>query len=165
MGKNFDRAQAGLGPKWHYDPDVRAGRLVADAQLASVFYGRRTRAAGVEETNVLSKRNTAWLIAGEDFDSGSTVYQFPDGRVYTGDQINEQVGWDRMPAKTVVLLNQTGSLNELKGQGPVKTIADGITAWSLAGRSYNHRTTIYFLPSGLIKNGSMRVWRFKVDNP
>ena len=153
--KNFDRAKAGLGPTWHYDPDVRAGRLDADVQLADVFYGRRTRTAAVEETNIISKRNTAWLIAGDDFDSSSTVYQLPDGRVYTGDQMTEQVGWDRIPAKTVVLLNQTGSLDELKNEGPVKTITDGITAWSLAGRSYNHPTTIYFLPSGSVKNGSM----------
>ncbi|WP_319407477.1 N-acetylmuramoyl-L-alanine amidase [uncultured Desulfosarcina sp.] len=155
--KNFDRAKAGLGPTWHYDPDVRAGRLVADAQLAEVFYspGPRAIASAVEETNLISKHNTAWLIAGEDFDSSATVYQFPDGRVFTGDQITEQVGWNRIPAKTVVLLNQSGSLAELKDDGPVKTIADGITAWSLAGRSYNHHTTIYFLPSGRIKNGSM----------
>ena len=155
--KNFDRAKAGLGPTWHYDPDVRAGRLVADAQLAEVFYGPGPRAiaSAVEETNLISKHNTAWLIAGEDFDSSATVYQFPDGRVFTGDQITEQVGWNRIPAKTVVLLNQSGSLAELKDDGPVKTIADGITAWSLAGRSYNHHTTIYFLPSGRIKNGSM----------
>jgi hypothetical protein len=83
------------------------------------------------------------------------VYKFPDGRLFTGNQINKTVGWHRIPPKTVVLLNQTGSLDELKKSGPVKTIADGITAWSLAGRSYNHRTTIYFLPSGRIKNGSM----------
>ena len=37
----------------------------------------------------------------------------------------------------------------------MKTIADGVTAWSLAGRSYNRPTTIYFLPSGRIKTGSM----------
>ena len=153
--KNFVRAKAGLGPTWSHDPDVRARRLTADAQLAKVFYGRQVGGRGLDEANVISKRNTAWLIAGEDFDSGTTVYQFPDGRLFTGDQINRVVGWHRIPAKTVVLLNQTGSLNELKNDGPVKTIADGITAWSLAGRSYNHRTTIYFLPSGSIKNGSM----------
>jgi len=39
--KNFIRAKAQLGPTWIYDPDVRAGRLVADAQLAKVFYGPR----------------------------------------------------------------------------------------------------------------------------
>jgi hypothetical protein len=153
--KNFVRSKASLGPTWSHDPDVRARRLVADAQLAKVFYGRRLDRRGVDEGNVISKRNTAWLIAGEDFDNSTTVYKFPDGRLFTGNQINKAVGWHRIPPKTVVLLNQTGSLDELKKSGPVKTIADGITAWSLAGRSYNHRTTIYFLPSGRIKNGSM----------
>jgi len=152
--KNFERAKADLGPTWPYDPDVHAGRVVADTQLAEVFYSRRIMTAAIEQTNIISKVNTAWLIAGEDFDSSSTVYQFPDGRVYAGDQITSKVGWDRIPAKTLVLLNQTGSLDELKEDGPVKTIADGITAWSLAGRSYNDRTTIYFLPSGHIKSGS-----------
>ncbi len=153
--KNFVRAKAGLGTTWRHDPDVRAKRLVADAQLAKVYYGRRFGRRGLDEANIISKRNTAWLIAGEDFDSSTTVYQFPDGRLFTGDQINKAVGWHRIPPKTVVQLNQTGSLDKLKKDGPVKTIADGITAWSLAGRSYNHRTTIYFLPSGRIKNGSM----------
>ena len=152
--KNFDRAQAGLGPTWQYDPDVRARRLVADIQLAKLFYAPRAVAAAVEETNVISKLNTAWLIAGEDFDSAATVYQFPDGRLFSGDQITKQVGWNRIPPKTVVLLNQTGSLRKLKDEGPVKTIMDGITAWSVAGRSYNHRNTIYFLPSGRIEKGS-----------
>ena len=153
--KNFNRVKAGLGPTWNHDPDVRARRLMADAQLAKVFYNRQARAAVVEQSNIISKINTAWLIAGEDFDDSSTVYQFPDGRVFTGDQITQKVGWNRIPAKTVVLLNHTGNLAELKSDGPVKTIADGITAWSLAGRSYNQRTTIYFLPSGRFMNGSM----------
>lgn len=153
--KNFVRAKAGLDPTWRYDPDVRAGRLTADAQLAEVFYGRGSRTVQTAEANVISKRNTAWAIAGEDFDSPTTVYQFPNGRVYTGDQIADRVGWDRIPARSVVLLNQESTLALLDEKGPVKTIADGITAWSLAGRLYNHKTTIYFLPSGHIKNGSM----------
>ena len=153
--KNFDRSKARLGPTWSYDPDVRARRLVADAQLADVFYGSRSRVAAVEESNVISKSNTAWLIAGEDFDSSSTVYQFPDGRLIRGDQITRRVGWHRIPAKTVVLLNHSGSLGGMQKEGPVKTISDGITAWSLAGRSYNDHGTIYFLPSGHIKNGTM----------
>ena len=153
--KNFIRAKAGLGSTWSQDPDVRAGRLMADAQLSKVFYGRQEKVREVDEANVISKQNTAWLIAGEDFDSSTTVYQFPDGRLYTGDQIPAKIGWNRIPAQTVVLLNQAGSLEGLRNDGPVKTIADGITAWSLAGRLYNHRTTIYFLPSGRIQNGSM----------
>lgn len=153
--KNFNRAKAGLGPTWRYDPDVRAGRLVADRQLAAVYYSPKNFIAEAEEANVISKRNTAWVIAGEDFDSVATVYKFPDGRIYTGDQIAAKVGWHLLPAKTVVLLNQESSVEKLKDDGPVKTIADGVTAWSLAGRSYNRETTIYFLPSGRIKTGSV----------
>ena len=153
--KNFVRAQAGLGPTWAYDPDVRAGRLTADAQLAEVFYGRPGTAILVADTNVISKDNTAWAIAGEDCDSPTTVYRFPDGRLYSGDQIAAKVGWDRIPVQTVVLLNQESGLAPLEEQGPVKTISSDITAWSLAGRLYNHQTTIYFLPSGHIKTGAM----------
>jgi len=153
--KNFNRAKANLGATWSNDPDVRAGRLVADAQLAKVFYGPRPGLRGIENDNVISKENTAWLIAGEDFNSRETVYRFPDGRVFTGDQIGTKIGWNRIPAKTVVLLNQLGSVEGLKNDGPVKTIAGGITAWSLAGKLYNHRRTIYFLPTGRIKNGTM----------
>ncbi|MDJ0804325.1 MAG: N-acetylmuramoyl-L-alanine amidase [Desulfobacterales bacterium] len=153
--KNFNRAKAGLGPTWRYDPDVRSGRLVADRQLAAVYYSPRQYVAEAEEANVISKVNTAWVIAGEDFDATTTVYKFPDGRLFTGDQIATRVGWDRLPAKTVVLLNQEGRVERLRDDGPVKTIADGVTAWSLAGRSYNQATTIYFLPSGRIKTGAM----------
>ena len=152
--KNFNRAKAGVGSTWRYDPDVRAGRLTADRQLAAVYYSPKNFIAEAREANVISKQNTAWVIAGEDFDSAETVYKFPDGRIYSGDQIAANVGWDRLPAKTAVLLNQEGRVERLKDDGPVKTIADGVTAWSLAGRSYNQQTTIYFLPSGRIKTGS-----------
>lgn len=152
--KNFIRAKAHLGPTWRYDPDVRAGRLMADAQLSDVFYNPRKRAVLADEVNIISKRNTAWMIAGEDFDDATTIYKFPNGRLYRGDQIAGKIGWDRLPANTVVLLNQENSLDRLKDDGPLKTISDGITAWSLAGRSYNRETTIYFLPSGRIKLGS-----------
>ena len=152
--KNFIRAKAGLGPTWSHDPDVRAGRLTPDIQLAQVFYSPGAGTDSSEDSNVISKNNTAWLIAGDDFDSGTTVYKFPDGRVYSGDQIAGSVGWNRIPAQTIVLLNQESTAERLKDDGPVKTIADGITAWSLAGKQYNRETTIYFLPSGRIKNGS-----------
>ena len=153
--KNFIRAKAELGPTWSYDPDVRAGRLVADAQLSDVFYGQHKINPRPDEANIISKRNTAWAIAGEDYDSSTTVYKFPNGHQYTGDQIADEVGWDRIPAKTVVLLNQEISVDLLEDNDLVKTISNGITAWSLAGKSYNRETTIYFFPSGQIKPGSM----------
>ncbi len=153
--KNFDRTRAGLGPTWRYDPDVRAGRIIADRQLAAVYYSPKRSAGEADEANVISKSNTAWMIAGEDFGSPTTVYRFPDGRLFTGNQIAGEIGWERLPPKTVVLLNQEGRIDRLRDDGPVKTIVDGATAWSLAGRSYNHETTIYFLPSGQIKTGAM----------
>jgi len=153
--KNFIRARAGLGPTWSHDPDVRAGRLLADARLSEVFYGRHKVNDGTYGANIITGRNTAWSIAGEDYDSNTTVYKFPRGHLYTGDQIADQIGWNRIPPKTVVLLNQESGVESLKGDSALKTIANGITAWSLAGKAYNRKTTIYFLPSGQIKTGSM----------
>jgi hypothetical protein len=153
--KNFIRSKAGLGPTWAYDPDVRARRLTADPQLSDVFYGRRELLAKADEANVISKSNTAWSIAGEDYDIETTVYKFPNGRVYRGNQISDKIGWNRIPPKTIVLLNQETGPELTKSKTPIKTIPDGRTAWSLVGKAYNHRTTIYFLPSGRIKYGSM----------
>lgn len=150
--KNFIHAKAGIRQTWSYDPDVRAGRLVADSHLSKIFYGRRELYA--EQGNIITGSNTAWRIAGEDFDSPTTVYKFPDGRVYTGDQVADNIGWDKIPSKTIVLLNQEYSFDVLKSEGLIKTISDGLTAWSFAGEEYNHETTIYFLPSGEIKPGS-----------
>jgi N-acetylmuramoyl-L-alanine amidase len=154
--KNFIRAKAGLGPTWNYDPDVRAGRLSADPQLAEVFYGRGPYYAEAEENdaNIISKTNSAWSIAGEDYDSNTTVYKFPDGRMFSGDQIPGHVGWDRIPAQTVVLLNQDDHVSLLENQGPIKMTSADLTAWSLAGKAYNQKSTIYFLPFGQVKVGS-----------
>ena len=153
--KNFIRAKAGLGPTWAYDPDVQARRLTADPQLAAVFYSRRKLQAAADEANIISRSNTAWSIAGEDYDRRATVYKFPNGRIYTGDRIADKIGWNKIPPKTIVLLNQETVSESTRHIGLIKTIPDGLTAWSLAGKAYNRRTTIYFLPSGRIKYGSM----------
>ena len=152
--KNFIHAKAEVRPAWSYDPDVRSGRLLADPMLSGVFYGRREYNAKTGDTNIISKSNTAWSIAGEDYDSRTTVYKFPDGHVYTGNQISDKIVWNCIPAKTVVLLNQENSISLKKNSGPIKTISDRLTAWSFAGKKYNYTTTIYFLPSGQIKSGS-----------
>jgi len=104
--KNFIRAKAEVGPTWTYDPDVRSGRLLPDPHLSRIFYGRREYYAKIDAANIISRSNTAWSIAGEDYDSRTTVYKFPGGQIYTGDKISENVGWKRIPAKTVVLLHQ-----------------------------------------------------------
>jgi hypothetical protein len=152
--KNFIRAKAGLSSGWQHDPDVKSGRLLPDPQLARIFYAKRTYTAKRDDANVITKHNTAWAIAGGDYDSGTTVYKLPNRQVYTGDEVGDKIGWDRVPVKTVVLLNQENSLVLLKDTGPVKTISETLTAWSLAGQAYDDRTTIYFLPGGQITAGS-----------
>ena len=152
--KNFIHAKAKVSTTWSYDPDVRSGRLLADPQLSEVFYVRGGSFTKPADGNIISRRNTAWSIAGEDYDSRTTVYKFPNGHVYTGDQISSKMGWSRIPAKTVVLLNQEDDISVIRSAGPVKIISDRLTAWSLAGYKYNYKTTIYFLPSGKIKSGS-----------
>lgn len=153
--RNFIREKAQVGSGWSYDPDVRAGRLLADPQLSKIYYGQRKYYAKTDDANIITKNNTAWSIAGEDYDSETTVYKFPSGQTYTGDQIASKLGWDRIPAKTVVLLNQENSISLIKRDDPIKTISDRLTAWSFAGIAYNDKTTIYFLPSGRMKFGSM----------
>jgi len=150
--KNFIRSKAKVSPTWTYDPDVLAGRLAADSQLSEIFYGGKEFYA--DEDNIITRSNTAWSIAGEDFDSETTVYKFPDGHIYTGDQISDKIGWNRIPSKTIVLINQENSFDLIKSEGLIKTISDGLTAWLFAGKEYNRETTIYFLPSGIIKLGS-----------
>lgn len=153
--RNFIREKAEVGPTWSYDPDVRAGRLLADLQLSKIYYGRREYYAKTDDANIITQINTAWSIAGEDYDSQTTVYKFPGGQIYTGDQIASKLGWDRIPAKTIVLLNQENNISLIKSDDPIKTISDRLTAWSFAGKAYNLKSTIYFLPSGRIKVGSM----------
>jgi len=149
--KNFIRSKAHLGPGWAYDPDVRAGRLTPDPKLARILYARR-RVPPSEQigTNIITARNTAWTIAGEDYNSANTLYKLPNGKIIPGDKVKERIGWNRLPEKTVVLLNQTQIPVKT---GPIKTITDGLSAWTLAGAAYNRRTTFYFFPNGTVKNG------------
>jgi N-acetylmuramoyl-L-alanine amidase len=161
--KNFDRTRAGLGPTWPLDPDVRAGRLTEDKELAAIFYGSPSvMVASKVTTNVISKTNTAWSIAGEDFNSPQTIYRLPGGQMIPGDKIESTVGMNRIPPNTIVLLNQQNAPvnlskteSEIKtGTGPIKIISHGKTAWSFAGRNYNSKSTFYFLPSGRVTDGT-----------
>jgi hypothetical protein len=133
---------------------VKAGRLAADPELAAIYYGRRRFVtASSFPSNVITKSNAAWTIAGEDYNSPSTLYQFSDGRIIPGDQIDKRDGWKRIPRKTIVLLNQDNYNNLERNRGPVKTISNGLTAWTFAGQDYKKETTFYFFPQGGIKNG------------
>ena len=152
--KNFDRAKAKLGPTWTFDPDVKAGRLTADPELTAILYRRRLQVASRVDVNVITAKNTAWTIAGEDYDSPTTLYKFPNGRIIPGDQIDTQMGWNSIPENTVVLINQEDYPEKLINQGLIKTISNGLTAWTFAESKYKEKTTFYIFPKGSIKNGT-----------
>ena len=158
--KNFDRTRAGLGPTWPFDPDVRAGSLAPDPMLAQVFYPAPgavvsigKKASQIQESDVISKQNSAWAIAGEDYNAPNTVYILPGGKALPGDRVASSLGWDRLPEGTKVLLNQKTQQVREQAKSIIKTISERMTAWSHAGGAYHASSTIYFLPSGRILNG------------
>ncbi|MDQ1351116.1 MAG: N-acetylmuramoyl-L-alanine amidase, partial [Acidobacteriota bacterium] len=160
-GLNFDRSRIGLGKDfWTYDPDVEAGRLDQDVQIYSIFYKPykyKEKEPGIKEipgepeltaalSNIISRDNTAWNIAGEDFDSPDTYYKLPDGREIRGDRVGSDVGWDRIPVGTQVLLNRPEG--EQAKKGAILEISQDYTAWNYAGKGYNDPSTYYFFSSG-----------------
>ncbi len=151
--KNFDRKRAGCGPGPAVDPDVKAGRLVADRELAAIFYGGRKATVSSAGSNIIARNNSAWQIAGEDYDDPSTLYKLPGGRIVSGDRLGAVIGWNRIPRGTEVFLNQETAPIKTAASSPVKTIADGLTAWTFAGKDYRKKTTHYFFPGGRVKNG------------
>jgi hypothetical protein len=103
--RNFDRTQAGLGPTWSYDPDVRAGRLQPEPVLAAIFYGNRPRPEQKHTSNVIDQHRSAWAIAGEKYDSPDTLYKLPDGWIISGNRIGPRIGWHRIPTGTEVFFD------------------------------------------------------------
>ncbi len=164
--KNFDRKRANLGPTWAYDPDVRARRLQPDPILVSVFYKpsdytapKKSVAAKRLASNIISSQNSAWSIAGDEYNEATTAYILPDGRALPGDRVEEKIGWSRLPVGTRVLLNQETEQVRVQAKSPIKLISGQMTAWSHAGKDYRSDSTIYFLPGGRITPGSgIRDW-------
>ena len=158
--KNFDRTRAGLGTTWPFDPDVRAGRLTPDPMLAQVFYPASDAVAytgnttfQVLKSDVISKQNSAWAIAGDDYNASSTVYVLPGGNTLAGDRVASNLGWDRLPVGTKVLLNQEAEQVREQPKNIIKTVSGRMTARSHAGGAYHASSTIYFLPSDRILTG------------
>jgi hypothetical protein len=160
------RARLGLESKPLKDEDVEAGRLkVGDRELYSFLFASRpaeTLVATTEkpptvieegpkmpaESSVINANWTAWSIARERYNDPSTVYAFPNGKRYQGDQIQD---WARIPYGTKVILGETDDRNPFEGF--LEIGKDGDTPREVAGEAYAKGTSIYFFPDGLISTG------------
>jgi len=145
---NFSRVLAGLtNPEPQIDPDVAAGRLLADpevlvAQAAWRRTGQPQRATG-SPVRAIGPTQTAWDVAGKQYNHPTTIYTFPDGRRLRGDQIRN---WSRMPAGTRVTIGQAA---------PTRThvVTTSRTPWQIAGDAYNSSHTRYTFPNGRTLRG------------
>ena len=157
--QNFDRRAAGLTGSWTYDPDVRAGRLLPDRELAAILYESKP-ALPKSDTQVITASRSAWMIAGEQYNDASTSYHLPSGAVVAGNRMKSEIGWSRVPPGTKVTVagtsasTQSGSSSDdnNKSNEP-QVLGGGNTPWSLAGKEYQNKSTYYLFPNGTIMNG------------
>ena len=138
--RNFDRAKAGLGATWPFDPDVRSGRLAADTDLADIYYGGEAFEAGPVKT--LGSGLTAWTLAGASYKEQTTIYIFPNGSIKTGRQISD---WDDLPADT----RPDGQIHP----GPYPIARDNLPI-GIAGDRYDDRETLYLFPDSSLRTGN-----------
>lgn len=169
---NFDRAKAGLldndsRNSMMYDPDVAAGRLIADpdieiARIKTQDTQKYEEEVEVASSDVITVTNTAWRIAREEYDNPTTAYEFPDGRVLHGNEITD---WSNLPHGTVIHQNRpleavVGVKNKkAAAKWKVPVITEGMTAIDIAGSAYKRSDTYYVFPKGSIRDGrKMRQW-------
>ncbi len=85
---------------------------------------------------------TAWSYAGKAYKKPSTFYFFSNGKIIPGNHISD---WDSLPTGTRMII----------GYRPAVLIraVKGKTAWGIAGKTYNHKETIYFIPGKELLTG------------
>jgi N-acetylmuramoyl-L-alanine amidase len=160
------RRRLGLSAGPGRDPDVAARRLiVADPELHRLLYrppavlAASFKPAGQQslagqrsgDAMVIAKGVNAWRIAREKYDDPATVYVYPDGTRFRGNEIRE---WDNIPAGTAVLFLDGDQEREQEFEGFLEIGKDGNTVRELAGDLYADAATIYFFPDGLIRTGA-----------
>jgi N-acetylmuramoyl-L-alanine amidase len=164
---NFERARAGLSDKYQSDPDVIAGRIDGSPEFMRAG-GHVVPAAEAEEEEdspeqaaedesmQIGRNRTAWKIAGIRYNAPTTVYRFPDGRSYSGEQIED---WSDIPPGTRVELGVTvPKEKKLISPARVEVVVPQITAsdspWKIANALYNSSLTFYVLPHGTVQTGN-----------
>ena len=149
------RRRLPLAAQPHFDPDVRAGRLmVGDPYLEQVLYGtaseqdkalaRRPPAA----RDVIGPQLSAWDIARDAFDDATTLYVYPDGTRRIGTQIRD---FHKLPYGTRVIV-PAGERNRTDRIRIIGT--DGASAQEIAGDEAGLGTTIYLFAGGRFVRGS-----------
>ena len=164
---NFERARAGLSDEYQSDPDVIAGRIDGRPELMRAG-GHVPPAAESEEEGdspeqgsedasmQIGRKRTAWKIAGIRYNAPTTVYRFPDGRSYSGEQIKD---WSDIPPGTRVDLGVTlPAEKKVISTARVEVVVPQITAsdspWKIANALYNSSLTFYVLPNGTVQPGN-----------
>jgi hypothetical protein len=165
---NFDRRKAGLIDEYPDDPDVIAGRIGGEPAMMRAG-GQLPPAEELEEeadlgvtgtddgsTNLITAQRTAWQIAGLQYNAPTTVYQFPDGRLVTGDQMRD---WTDIPAGTKVELDVAIEkpqkvVSRTKTEVILPEISATQSPWKIANALYASSITFYLFPDGKIQSGS-----------
>jgi hypothetical protein len=145
---NFSRTLAGLtNPEPQVDPDVAAGRLLADPEvvLAQAAWKRSGQPSQATTSRVIAigPLQSAWEVAGARYNHSTTVYTFPDGRRLRGDQVRN---WSRIPVGTRVSIGQTPPTRS-------HVVTATRTPWQIARDDYNSAHTRYTFPDGRTLRG------------
>lgn len=149
------RKRLNLTAQPKFDPDVRAGRLVAaDPYLAQVLYGdsrEQDKAAAYfnqPDSNVIAANRSAWDIARDAYNNPETLYVFPDGTRKRGHEIRN---WKGIPIGTRVQVDDA----ETNPDESYRTLGvDGRAPADLAGEEVHSAGTFYVLPGGKTLRGS-----------
>jgi hypothetical protein len=102
--RNFDRIRAGIGSTWLYDPDVKAGRLKPEPELASIFYSDKLQTEKKQFADVINQKQTVWAITKRKYNSPDTLYKLPNGWIISGNRVDSRIGWHRIPDGTKVFI-------------------------------------------------------------
>ena len=102
--QNFDRIRAGVGLTWPYDPDVKAGRLRPEPELAAIFYKDKWQTDKTLNGEVIDYKKSIWTIAGRRYNSPDTLYKLPNGLVISGNRVDSRIGWHLIPTGTKIFL-------------------------------------------------------------
>lgn len=93
---------------------------------------------------VIRKGQTAWDVAREAYNAGSTIYLFPDGRRVPGNQLTD---WESLVAGTKVILGE-------ESEAPLHMLTAGTHPKSLIGDAVFAPDTWYIRPTGGRLQGS-----------